>query len=111
MTSIAAGEYAENEMRKDFTPSERVAIAEAIKDELGERRGGDQSKVPNRSQWSGKRTRQIAAERSGFGSPTSLARAEETQVSPQLCPIGRSFLLLLSPPSHIIQALRAIAAS
>jgi hypothetical protein len=28
--SIVAGEYAENEVRKDFTPSERVAIAEAM---------------------------------------------------------------------------------
>jgi ParB-like chromosome segregation protein Spo0J len=37
--SIIRGEYAENEIRKDFTPSERLAIAEAIEKELGERRG------------------------------------------------------------------------
>ena len=30
VTSIIAGEYAENVVRKDFTPSERVAIARAI---------------------------------------------------------------------------------
>lgn len=30
VSSIAAGEYAENEMRKDFTPSERVAILQTI---------------------------------------------------------------------------------
>lgn len=30
VSSIAAGEYAENELRKDFTPSERVAILETI---------------------------------------------------------------------------------
>jgi hypothetical protein len=30
VSSIAAGEYAENEMRKEFTPSERVAILETI---------------------------------------------------------------------------------
>lgn len=30
VSSIAAGEFAENEMRKDFTPSERVAILETI---------------------------------------------------------------------------------
>ena len=36
--SIIAGEYAENEIRKDFTPSERVALAEAIRTL---RRGGD----------------------------------------------------------------------
>ena len=29
VSSILAGEYAENEVRKDFTPSERVAIAKA----------------------------------------------------------------------------------
>ena len=37
--SIVAGEYAENEVRKDFTPSERVAIAEALRARIGERRG------------------------------------------------------------------------
>jgi hypothetical protein len=30
VSSIAAGEYAENELRKEFTPSERVAILETI---------------------------------------------------------------------------------
>ena len=29
VSSILDGEYAENEVRKDFTPSERVAIAKA----------------------------------------------------------------------------------
>lgn len=31
VSSIAAGEYAENEIRKNFTPSERVAIMDTIK--------------------------------------------------------------------------------
>lgn len=35
--SIIAGEYAENEIRKDFTPSERVAIAKAIEKQVGKR--------------------------------------------------------------------------
>ena len=39
VTSILAGEYAENEVRKDFTPSERVAIARAIERQVGNRRG------------------------------------------------------------------------
>lgn len=39
MPSIVVGENAENEVRKDFTPSERVAIARAIADEIGEGRG------------------------------------------------------------------------
>lgn len=37
--SITAGEYAENEIRKDFTPSERVAIGKTIEAEVGNRTG------------------------------------------------------------------------
>jgi hypothetical protein len=37
--SISAGEYAENEIRKDFTPSERVAIGKALEAEVGDRQG------------------------------------------------------------------------
>ena len=37
--SITAGEYAENEIRKDFTSSERVAIGKALEAELGDRQG------------------------------------------------------------------------
>ncbi|MFD2814929.1 ParB N-terminal domain-containing protein [Paracoccus aerius] len=36
MPHIVVGENAENEVRKDFTTSERVAIAQAIVDEIGE---------------------------------------------------------------------------
>jgi ParB-like chromosome segregation protein Spo0J len=36
--SIIAGEYAENEIRKYFTPSERVALAKAIERQIGNRR-------------------------------------------------------------------------
>ena len=39
VTSILNGEYAENEVRKDFTPSERVAIAKAVEKQVGNRRG------------------------------------------------------------------------
>jgi ParB-like chromosome segregation protein Spo0J len=41
LDSILDGEYHENEMRKDFTPSERVAIGKALEERVGERRGGD----------------------------------------------------------------------
>src|SRR5262249_37509655 len=37
--SIAQGEHDENEVRKDFTPSERVAIAAALKQEYKSRQG------------------------------------------------------------------------
>ena len=38
--SILAGEYAENEFRKQFTASERTAIGKAIEDEIGRRKPG-----------------------------------------------------------------------
>jgi hypothetical protein len=39
VTSILEGELAENEVRNDFTPSERVAIGKAIEELIGNRRG------------------------------------------------------------------------
>jgi hypothetical protein len=39
VSSILAGEYHENEVRKDFTPSERVAVAKAIERRIGNRQG------------------------------------------------------------------------
>ncbi len=75
--SILAGEYAENEIRKDFTPSERVAIAAAIQRQIGSRQGQrtDQlrGKVPEVPP--GKRTRETAAERAGFGNDKTYRQA------------------------------------
>ena len=60
VSSILAGEYHENEVRKDFTPSERVAIARAIERQVGNRQGQrtDQlrEKIPEVAP--GKRTRE-----------------------------------------------------
>ncbi len=39
VSSILAGEYHENEVRKDFTASERVAIAKALERQLPNRNG------------------------------------------------------------------------
>lgn len=39
VSSILAGEFAENEVRKDFTPSERAAIGKAIECGIGNRQG------------------------------------------------------------------------
>src|SRR5690348_15319567 len=65
VSSIIAGEYAENEIRKDFTPSERVAIAKAIERQVGNRRG---QRVQHFAQVEpGQKTRDAAAERAGFG--------------------------------------------
>lgn len=75
--SIISGEYAENEIRKDFTPSERVAIAKAIEKQVGKRQGQrtDQlrGKIPEVAP--GKRTREIAAHQAGFGNDKTYRQA------------------------------------
>lgn len=78
VTSIVAGEYAENEIRKDFTPSERVAIAKAIEKQVGNRQGQRtdrelRGKIPEVGP--GKRTREIAAEKAGFGNDKTYRQA------------------------------------
>jgi len=45
LESILLGEYAENELRKDFTKSERYANAKQIEALLGERRGRPSEKM------------------------------------------------------------------
>ncbi|AGA90552.1 hypothetical protein Thimo_1781 [Thioflavicoccus mobilis 8321] len=88
--SLLLAEHAENEIRKDFTPSERVAIGRAIEAELGNRQGqrtdlkaDDQGKllaaepVANLPEVApGKRTRDIAAEKAGFDSTTIYRQAK-----------------------------------
>ena len=56
VSSIVAGEYAENEFRKDFTPSERGAIAKAVERQVGNRRGQrtDTDGLVRRSEGTGK---------------------------------------------------------
>ncbi len=61
-------------------PSERVAIAAAVAADMPERRGGDhqsESNVGKRPQWQGKRTREIASKRAGFGWAGQGPRQEE----------------------------------
>lgn len=50
VSSIAGGEYAENEVRKDFSPIERVAIADAVSRDLGNRQGNRTDKLLHRCQ-------------------------------------------------------------
>jgi ParB family chromosome partitioning protein len=78
VSSIVSGEYAENEIRKDFTPSERVAIAQAIEKQVGNRQGQRtdktlRGKIPEVAP--GKRTREIAAEKAGFGNDKTYRQA------------------------------------
>lgn len=95
--SVILGEYAENEVRKDFTDSERVAIARAIEESLQGRHGGDrrsedfkvqnfaqsnydstdeQSKVENFPPCKGEKSRDIAAQRAGFGNGKTYQQAK-----------------------------------
>jgi len=84
VTSIAEGEFAENEIRKNFTPSERVALAQAIRGRL--RRPGPKPRAPDGSfvREAIPRPRDshigtaeyVAAKRVGFGSHMTLRRAE-----------------------------------
>lgn len=75
--SLLLGEYAENEFRKDFTKSERVAIAKAVEADLGKRQGRpSHEKVDNCPQFPvGLKTRDIAAQRSGFSTGKQYERA------------------------------------
>lgn len=86
--SITSGEYAENELRKDFTPSERVAIGAALEAELGNRQGHRtdiqfQERIPEVSEPRRNcgevvgRTLDIAAKKAGFGSTETYERAKK----------------------------------
>lgn len=88
--SLLQAEHAENEIRKDFTPSERVAIAKAIEDELKgmERRGRPKAEtgqgeliepenVENFRQYEGQKSEQIAAKQAGFGNETTYRQARK----------------------------------
>lgn len=88
LDSIILGEYAENEFRKDFTPSERVAIGEAIEAELGNRQGKrtDLELRENFPEVSEGRNRDIAAKASGFGNGKTYEQAKKVveQGAPEL---------------------------
>jgi ParB family chromosome partitioning protein len=89
VSSIIAGEYAENEIRKDFTPSERVAIAKAIERQVGKRQGQrtDKQLVEKIPQVPpGKKTREAAAEKAGFGNDRTYQQAAKvvTNGTPRL---------------------------
>jgi ParB family chromosome partitioning protein len=80
VSSIVAGEYAENEIRKDFTASERVAIGKALEAELGDRRGmrTDMEHPQNIAEVEpGLETREIAAKKAGFGNRTTYEQAKK----------------------------------
>ena len=77
--SILLGQYSENEFRKEFTKSERTAIAKAVVEELGNRQGQrtDKQHQDNCPEVKGKQTREIAAKRAGFHSEQEFRRAAD----------------------------------
>lgn len=79
MESVLHGEYAENEVRKDFTASERVAIGEAIEAELQGRVGNPNLKdsIPeNFPELPKGDTRDLAAKAAGFGNGKTYEQAK-----------------------------------
>lgn len=75
VTSIVEGEYAENELRKNFLPSERVTIAEAVAAEIGNRQG--RRTDLEHGETKAERTRTAAARKAGFGNDRTFRQAKE----------------------------------
>ena len=77
VTSIVEGEHDENEVRKDFTASERVEIGRAVERVLGERQGQRSDQLrDNCPTVDAGRSRDIAARKAGFGSGKTYERAK-----------------------------------
>jgi ParB-like chromosome segregation protein Spo0J len=84
-------EHDENEVRKDFAPSERLAIADAIEEQIGKRQGRrtelrgncpEVGLVGNCPQVrGGEKTREVAACKAGFGSEKERRRTREVVIN------------------------------
>ncbi len=73
VTSLVEGEYDENEIRKDFTPSERVAITEAIRTF---RHGGDRKSDQTDNRPVDPVRTDEAAQKAGFSGEREFRRAK-----------------------------------
>jgi ParB family chromosome partitioning protein len=76
LESILAGEFAENEFRKQFTASERTAIGAAIEAELGNRHGQRTDLSAIAEELPKGNTIDLAAKRAGFPSAETFERAK-----------------------------------
>jgi hypothetical protein len=72
VSSILAGEFAENEIRKNVTLSERDAIRRAVKAQIPERRG--RQNPDNCPELNGAETREISARKAGFSNYKTAER-------------------------------------
>jgi ParB family chromosome partitioning protein len=77
--SILAGEYAENEFRKQFTASERIAIGEAMEREEFKKHQGKRTDklVPDSAQVDHEKTRDKIARAVGFGGHETMRQAQQ----------------------------------
>lgn len=75
---IVVAEQAENEMRKDFTVSERVAIGRAVEARIGKRRGQRTDRLSQQigEVSKGRKTDSIAAAKAGFGNAETYRLAK-----------------------------------
>lgn len=74
VVSAIEAEYDENVQRKDFTESEKVAIADALMKEMGDRR--TRGHPHHGADTNGEETREIAAKKAGFESRESYRKAK-----------------------------------
>lgn len=89
LDSLIKGELAENDCRKDFTPSERVAIGEAIEEELRGRVGNPNLQSPiqeNFPELPQGQTRDLVAKATGFGNGKTYEQAKKVtnEAAPEL---------------------------
>lgn len=117
LPSLVLAEHAENEIRKDFTFSERVAIGEAVEAELGKRQGqrtdlkvneGQETLgglSPRGDEVSG-RTDDIAAQKAGFESRRSYrdAKAVVDKAAPELVAAMDAGTVAVSTAAKLAQA-------
>jgi ParB-like chromosome segregation protein Spo0J len=75
--SIVEGEFHENEVRKDFTPSERVAIERTINAELERRQGARADLGQNLARSEDHRTSKESARLAGFGNRETARQARK----------------------------------
>ena len=86
LDSLLKGELAENEFRKDFTPSERVAIGAAIEAELQGRNHRPEKSPENFPGLPKGETRDLVAKATGFGNGKTYEQARKVvqEAAPEL---------------------------
>ncbi len=97
----------ENEVRKEFTPSERVSITEAIRERIGKRQGKrtDQLQDIYPEVTPGTQTREYAAKKAGFESDFSYRQAKTVveRGAPELVQAMDTGALSISLASKLVE--------